>query len=122
VTAVDPVQSNLLFARFLSEDRGEPPDIDVDFEQERREDVIQHLYARYGRERAAICSTVIHYRPRMAIREVGKALGLTPDITAAMADTVWGSWGEGLPDGHVAQAGLDPKIRRFGRPSTSQTS
>ncbi|MFL5118558.1 MAG: error-prone DNA polymerase [Microvirga sp.] len=108
ITAVDPEQSNALFARFVSADRDEPPDIDVDFEHERREEVIQHLYGRYGRDRAAICSTVIHYRPRMAIREVGKALGLTPDITAALSDTVWGHWGEELPDDQVRQAGLDP--------------
>src|SRR5829696_7598537 len=108
ITAVDPHKIDTLFARFLSADRNEPPDIDVDFEHERREEVIQHLYGRYGRERAAICSTVIHYRPRMAIREVGKALGLTPDITAALSDTVWGHWGEELPDDQVRQAGLDP--------------
>ena len=72
------------------QNRDEPPDIDVDFEHERREEVIQYLYQRYGRERAAICATVIHYRSRMAIREVGKALGLTPDVTAALAKTVWG--------------------------------
>jgi error-prone DNA polymerase len=109
ITAVDPAHSDVLFARFVSSDRGEPPDIDVDFEHERREEVIQHLYERYGRDRAAICSTVIHYRPRMAIREVGKALGLTPDITAALSDTVWGHWGDELPDEQVRQAGLDPR-------------
>ena len=109
ITAVDPSKHRLLFARFISENRGEPPDIDVDFEHERREEVIQHLYDRYGRDRAAICATVIHYRPRSAIREVGKVLGLTPDITGVMADTVWGSWGADLPDAHVEQAGLDPK-------------
>ncbi|MFL5145868.1 MAG: PHP domain-containing protein, partial [Microvirga sp.] len=108
ITAVDPHKIDTLFARFLSADRNEPPDIDVDFEHERREEVIQHLYGRYGRERAAICSTVIHYRPRMAILEVCKALGLTPDITAALSDTVWGHWGEELPDDQVRQAGLDP--------------
>jgi error-prone DNA polymerase len=109
ITAVDPTKIRLLFARFVSENRGEPPDIDVDFEHERREEVIQYLYRRYGRERAAICATVIHYKPRSAIREVGKVLGLTPDITGMMADTVWGSWGDGLPDQHIAQTGLDPK-------------
>ncbi len=108
ITAVDPAKHRLLFARFISDSRGEPPDIDVDFEHERREEVIQDLYRRYGRERAALCATVIRYRPRSAIREVGKVLGLTPDVTALMADTVWGSWGDGLPDAHVAQAGLDP--------------
>jgi len=109
ITAVDPTEIRLLFARFISENRAEPPDIDVDFEHERREEVIQHLYARYGRDRAAICATVIHYRPRSAIREVGKVLGLTPDITGLMADTVWGSWGAALPDAHIEQAGLDPR-------------
>ncbi|MFC5553031.1 error-prone DNA polymerase [Methylobacterium iners] len=109
ITAVDPTEIRLLFARFISDSRDEPPDIDVDFEHERREEVIQHLYARYGRARAAICATVIHYKPRSAIREVGKVLGLTPDITGLMADTVWGSWGDGLPDQHIVQAGLDPK-------------
>ena len=108
ITAVDPTKIRLLFARFISENRGEPPDIDVDFEHERREEVIQYLYGKYGRERAAICATVIHYRPRSAIREVGKVLGLTEDVTAALADTVWGSWGKGLPDAHIVQAGLDP--------------
>jgi error-prone DNA polymerase len=108
ITAVDPSKHRLLFARFISENRGEPPDIDVDFEHERREEVIQHLYDRYGRDRAALCATVIHYRPRMAIREVGKVLGLTEDVTAAIADTVWGSWGKDVPDRHVREAGLDP--------------
>ena len=108
ITAVDPTEIRLLFARFISENRAEPPDIDVDFEHERREEVIQYLYDRYGRDRAAICATVIHYRPRSAIREVGKVLGLPPDITGVMADTVWGSWGKDLPDAHIRQAGLDP--------------
>ncbi|MDP4022929.1 error-prone DNA polymerase [Methylobacterium sp. NEAU 140] len=108
ITAVDPSRHRLLFARFISENRGEPPDIDVDFEHARREEVIQHLYDRYGRGRAALCATVIHYRPRMAIREVGKVLGLGADIAAAISDTVWGSWGKGLPDAHVTGAGLDP--------------
>ena len=108
VTAVDPAHHDLLFARFVSDEREEPPDIDVDFEHERREEVIQHLYEKYGRERAAICATVIHYRPRSAIREVGKALGLSEDVTAALAGMVWGSWG-GQPDpDHVRQVGLDP--------------
>ncbi len=108
ITSVNPDKSNLLFARFISENRGEPPDIDVDFEHERREEVIQYIYRRYGRHRAAICSTVVHYRSRRAIREVGKVLGLTEDITAALAKTVWG-YGDGLPDDHVRQAGLDPE-------------
>ena len=126
VTAVNPTETKLLFERFLSKERSEPPDIDVDFEHERREEVIQYIYKRYGRERAAICATVIHYRARSAIRDVGKALGLTDDVTAALANTVWGSWGgkarEGeeppeptIPDPHIRQAGFDPNnpdIRR----------
>jgi error-prone DNA polymerase len=108
ITAVNPDNSNLLFARFISENRGEPPDIDVDFEHERREEVIQYIYRRYGRHRAAICATVVHYRSRRAIREVGKVLGLTEDVTSALAKTVWG-YGDGLPDDHIRQAGLDPE-------------
>ena len=108
ITEVNPNESKLLFARFISANRNEPPDIDVDFEHERREEVIQYIYERYGRHRAAICSTVVHYRSRRAIREVGKALGLTEDITSALAKTVWGS-GDELPDDHIRQAGLDPK-------------
>ncbi len=104
---MNPDKSNLLFARFISENRGEPPDIDVDFEHDRREEVIQYIYRRYGRDRAAICATVVHYRSRRAIREVGKALGLTEDITAALAKTVW-SENEGVPEEHIRQAGLDP--------------
>jgi error-prone DNA polymerase len=107
ITSVNPDKSNLLFARFISENRGEPPDIDVDFEHERREEVIQYIYKRYGRHSAAICATVVHYRSRRAIREVGKALGLTEDVTAALAKTVWG-YGDGYPDDHIRQAGLDP--------------
>jgi len=117
VTAVDPCKPDhdVLFERFISKERDEPPDIDVDFEHERRELVMQYVYGRYGRDRAAIVATVIHYRPRSAIRDVGKALGLTEDITAALAGTVWGSWGDGVPDEHISQAGLDPtnpEIRR----------
>jgi error-prone DNA polymerase len=108
VTAVDPAESNLLFARFLSKERREPPDIDIDFEHERREEVIQDVYRRYGRDRAALTGTVISYRPRSAIRDVGKALGLTEDVTAALADTVWGSWGDGISEAQIRQAGLDP--------------
>jgi error-prone DNA polymerase len=108
ITNVDPEEIDLLFARFISKERKEPPDIDVDFEHERREEVIQHIYTRYGRHRAGIAATVISYRPRSAIRDVGKVFGLSEDVTAALADTVWGSWGDGLPEGHVRQAGLAP--------------
>ena len=117
ITAVDPTKKDqdLLFSRFISEARGEPPDIDVDFEHERREEVMQYLFRRYGRDRAAIAATVIHFRPRMAIRQVGKALGLTEDVTAALAGTVWGPWSGMSPDTYIRQAGLDPdapEIRR----------
>ncbi len=110
VTAVDPTQPDhdILFARFISKAREEPPDIDVDFEHERREEVIQYIYNRYSRHRAAICATVIHYRGRRAIREAGKALGLSEDITAALARTVWSRWGENDPTAHIREAGLDP--------------
>jgi error-prone DNA polymerase len=109
ITSVNPAEVNLLFERFISKERLEPPDIDVDFEHSRREEVMQYVYQRYGRHRAAIIATVIHYRPRSAIRDVGKALGLTEDVTAALADTVWGSWGKGLNEMQVKQAGLDPQ-------------
>ncbi|MEP9350496.1 error-prone DNA polymerase [Xanthobacter sp. KR7-225] len=115
ITAVDPAENDVLFARFISEERREPPDIDVDFEHERREEVIQYIYGKYGRHRAGIAATVISYRPRSAIRDVGKALGLTEDITARIASTQWGSYGEAIPDAHIVQAGLDPSnpmIRR----------
>ena len=109
VTAVDPTQIDLLFERFISLERNEPPDIDVDFEHERREEVIQHVYKRYGHHRAALTATVIHYRPRSAIREVGKVFGLSEDITAAMANSVWGSWGSEMKESQVRQGRLDPQ-------------
>jgi error-prone DNA polymerase len=108
ITAVDPTKINVLFERFISAERREPPDIDVDFEHERREEVIQYLYRRYGRDRAAICSTVIHYRPRMAIRDAGKAMGLKEDVTSALANTMWGYEGDVIPEQHIREAGLDP--------------
>ncbi|UWQ20727.1 error-prone DNA polymerase [Jannaschia sp. W003] len=115
VTSVDPAEHDVLFERFLSEDRDEPPDIDIDFEHERREEVIQYVYAKYGRARAGLCATVIHYRPRSAIREVGKAMGLTEDVTSKLASTVWGHFGSGVGDARVREAGLDlhdPYLRR----------
>jgi error-prone DNA polymerase len=115
ITAVDPADHDLLFARFISTERKEPPDIDVDFEHERREEVIQYIYDKYGRHRAGIAATVISYRPRSAIRDVGKALGLSEDLTATIASTQWGSWGSDIKDAHIRQAGLDPSnpmIRR----------
>jgi error-prone DNA polymerase len=107
VTAVDPERLDLLFERFVSAARGEPPDIDVDFEHERREEVIQHIYARYGRERAGLAATVIRYRTRSAVREVGKVLGLSEDTTSALARTVWGRSSRGLDAGQTREAGLD---------------
>jgi len=121
ITSVDPDQVSLLFERFISSRAREhgiesdPPDIDVDFEHERREEVIQHIYNRYGRDHAGLCATVIHYRPRSAVREVGKAMGLSEDVTSAMARTVWGSWGSEVDELKVKEAGLDlsdPMLRR----------
>jgi error-prone DNA polymerase len=108
VTSVDPMQHDLLFSRFMSSERKEPPDIDVDFEHERREEVMQYIYRRYGRERAGIAATVIHYRPRSALREVGKALGLPEDITSRMASTVWGSFASRYEQARVTETGFDP--------------
>ncbi|MBU6266803.1 MAG: error-prone DNA polymerase [Sphingomonadales bacterium] len=108
ITPIDPVEEKLLFSRFLSEQRNEPPDIDVDFEHERREEIMQYIYTRYGRERAGIAATVIHYRPRSALREVGKALGFSEDVTARLASTIWGHWGDDVPAARLAEAGFDP--------------
>ena len=115
ITSVDPAKHALLFDRFISEDRKEPPDIDVDFEHERREEVIQYLYRKYGRHRAGLTATVIHYRPRMAIREVGKAMGLSEDVTSALSRTVWGGWGREISEKHAAETGMDvtdPHLKR----------
>ena len=114
VTAVDPTKVDLLFERFVSPERKEPPDIDVDFEHERREEVIQHIYQKYGRHRAGIAATVITYRGRSAIREVGKAMGLSGDVIEALSRTLWG-WSEGGPrDEHVkGELGLDPNAPRL---------
>ena len=108
ITAVDPAQINLLFERFISTERREPPDIDVDFEHERREEVIQYIYERYGRERAGIAATVIHYRPKRAIREVGKAMGLSEDATAALSAQSWHAGEELWSDECLTEIGLDP--------------
>ncbi|MDG0990786.1 MAG: error-prone DNA polymerase [Yoonia sp.] len=107
VTSVDPNETSVLFERFLSEARDEPPDIDVDFEHERREEVIQYMYDKYGRHRAGLCATVIHYRPRSAIREVGKAMGLSEDVTSKLAGTIWGSFEGQMDDDRAREAGLD---------------
>jgi error-prone DNA polymerase len=113
ITELDPTRSNLLFERFISAERHEPPDIDVDFEHERREDVIQWIYNTYGRHRAALCATIIRYRGRGAIRDVGKALGLPEDITGALATQIW-SWSEaGVAEEQAAALNLDLRDRRL---------
>jgi error-prone DNA polymerase len=109
ITSVNPATFDVLFERFLSNERDEPPDIDVDFEHERREEVIQHIYQRYGRNRAGIAATVIHYRPRSAMREVGKVFGLTDDVVAQLSGLVWGSWGDTPAAQQLRQAGFDPE-------------
>jgi error-prone DNA polymerase len=113
ITAIDPVHSNLLFERFISAERHEPPDIDVDFEHERREEVIQWIYETYGRDHAALCATISRYRSRGAVREVGKALGLTEDVTAALAGQVWGWSNDGVEEEHAESLNLnlaDPRL------------
>jgi error-prone DNA polymerase len=113
ITSVNPDKFDVLFERFLSNARDEPPDIDVDFEHERREEVIQWIYEEKGRTRAALAATVISFRSRSAIREVGKALGLSPDTVGVMADTVWGMGSSGVNLDHVVEAGLDPTDARL---------
>jgi error-prone DNA polymerase len=113
ITEVDPARSNLLFERFISDAREEPPDIDVDFEHERREEVIQYVYRRFGRHRAGLCATVICYRTRGAVREVGKALGLSPDVTAALAGSIWGWSEDGVSAEEAAALGLDASDGRL---------
>jgi DNA-directed DNA polymerase III PolC len=113
ITEVNPKETRVLFERFISNERNEPPDIDVDFEHERREEVIQWIYGKWSRTRAALAATVIAYRSRSAIREVGKALGLSPDTVGVMADTVWGMGSGGVNVDHVREAGLDPADPRL---------
>jgi error-prone DNA polymerase len=107
ITSVDPSEYNLLFSRFVSADRNEPPDIDVDFEHERREEVMQYIYERYGRHRAGVVATVSHFRVRGAVREVGKALGLTDDIVGRVTSTVWGSYATHMDERHFRHSGLE---------------
>lgn len=109
ITEVDPAVHDLLFERFISPERKEPPDIDVDFEHERREEVIQYIYARYGRERAGLAASVTTYRARSAIRETGKVFGLSEDMLNALSGTIWGWKGKGLEDASLRRAGLDPQ-------------
>ena len=113
ITSVDPTKVDLLFERFVSTERNEPPDIDVDFEHERREEVIQYIYEKYGRDRAGMTAVVTTYRARSAVREVGKALGLSQDTVGALAGQVWGWSSEGIEDERVREVGLDPTDRRL---------
>jgi error-prone DNA polymerase len=109
ITAIDPARSNGMFERFVSEERHEPPDIDVDFEHDRREEVIQYVYAKYGRDRAAIAATVISYRPKSALRDVGKALGLESDqVTRLTKNLAWWDDRGSLPR-RMREVGLDPR-------------
>ncbi|MDA1133197.1 MAG: error-prone DNA polymerase, partial [Proteobacteria bacterium] len=111
ITEVDPERIEVLFERFVSAERGEPPDIDVDFEHERREEVIQYIYGKYGRDRAGLTATVIRYRTRSALREVAKALGLSQDVAGALIGMVWGH--DSVRDDDVREAGLDPDDPRL---------
>jgi DNA-directed DNA polymerase III PolC len=114
VTSVSPEIGTMVFERFISEARNEPPDIDVDFEHERREEVIQHIYEKYGRHRAGLCATVIHYRGKRAVREVGRAMGLSEDTLAAMSSQIWGWGGPGaVTDTRLSEIGLDPTDHRL---------
>jgi error-prone DNA polymerase len=113
VTEVDPSLHDLLFERFVSADRNEPPDIDVDFEHERREEVIQYIYRRYGRARTGIAATVISYRGRSAIREVGKAFGLSEDTIGALSSSIWGMGGGEVREAELKRAGIDVNSARM---------
>ncbi|KPF84206.1 DNA polymerase [alpha proteobacterium AAP38] len=113
ITSIDPARNDLLFERFVSEERREPPDIDVDFEHERRETVMQWVFDTYGRDRAALCSTVIRYRTKGALRDVGKALGLPEDLVRMLSGQVWGWSEEGLDDERLKGLGLDLTDRRL---------
>lgn len=113
ITDVSPDQIAMVFERFISKYRGEPPDIDVDFEHERREEVIQWIYEKYGRHRAGLCATVIHFRSRAAIREVGKVMGLSLDVTAGLSGQIWGTSNGGADPERIRELGLDPGDRRL---------
>jgi error-prone DNA polymerase len=108
VTAVDPAHTNLLFERFISEERGEPPDIDIDFEHERREEVLQYVYEKYGRDRAAMVNEIISWRGRMAVRDIGKAVGLGLDQVDRLAKGMEAWGGKPPSEERIREAGLDP--------------
>ena len=113
ITDVNPDQIAMVFERFVSRYRGEPPDIDVDFEHERREEVIQWIYQKYGRHRAGLCATVTHFRSRAAIREVGKVMGLSQDVTASLASQIWGRSGNATDPERIKELGLDLNDKRL---------
>ena len=113
ITAIDPGRNDLLFERFVSEERREPPDIDVDFEHERREEVIQWVYEHYGRERAALTATVIRYRSKGALRDVGKALGLPEDLIQTLSGQLWGGSEAGVTEQQLRDLNLNPEDRRL---------
>jgi error-prone DNA polymerase len=113
ITDVSPETITMVVERFVSEHRGEPPDIDVDFEHERREEVIQWIYQRYGRHRAGLCATVIHFRSRAAISEVGKVMGLSQDVTASLSGQIWGQSNKGADPERLRELGLDLRDRRL---------
>ena len=113
ITSIDPERNDLLFERFVSEERREPPDIDVDFEHERREEVMQWVFETYGRDHAALCSTVIRYRARGAMRDVGKALGLTEDLIKMLSSQVWEWSEEGVQAKHAEELNLNLGDRRL---------
>lgn len=113
ITEVPPEMISMVFERFISENRGEPPDIDVDFEHERREEVIQYIYQKYGRHRAGICATVIHFRRKAAIGEVGKVMGLSQDITASLSSRRWYKSGGSITDDEIHALGLNPDDKRL---------
>ncbi|MCB1385962.1 MAG: error-prone DNA polymerase [Nitratireductor sp.] len=113
ITDVRPDMIGMVFERFISRHRGEPPDIDVDFEHERREEIIQWIYQKYGRHRAGLCATVIHFRSRAAIREVGKVMGLSQDVTAALSGQIWGMSNGGAEPRRIRELGLDPAEPRL---------
>ena len=113
ITSIDPIDTTLLFERFISTARNEPPDIDVDFEHERREEIIQYIYKKYGRHRAGLAATVICYRSRAALRDVGRVMGLSEDVINRISKTIWGWSMKGVDDAQIAGIGLDPQDRRL---------
>lgn len=114
LTEVDPMKSALLFERFISRNRNEPPDIDIDFEHERRGEVLQFVYRRYGAAHAGLAATTITYRTRSAVREVGKVLGLSEDTVGALSGSIWGWSSGGVKAEEAVRLGLDPTDRRLG--------